>query len=80
MAELAEIRAAGVAISDGHRVPGACGIAAPVYAAETVEGMVALSGPAERLGPLVGEYTPLVLQAAELITNSLDHVLLAAGS
>jgi DNA-binding IclR family transcriptional regulator len=71
-AELARFREEGIVLSEGHRVAGALGIAAPVFASGVIEGVIAVSGPADRLGPLVDAHEPLVRQAGEAITESLN--------
>lgn len=47
--ELAEIRAAGCAISDSEKLPGARGIAAPIFSGAGVVGCLILTSPRERL-------------------------------
>ncbi len=69
---LAEIRRAGVAVTESERVPGATGVSAPVFdRAGTVIASVTVSGPSFRFTPdRIEAYRRLVARAAERLTRA----------
>jgi IclR family transcriptional regulator, acetate operon repressor len=73
-AALDEIREAGVAVSVDEIVPGASGIAAPVYDRDgRVAGACAVGGPTDRLEPRIRQLAADVTATARSISTLLGH-------
>jgi DNA-binding IclR family transcriptional regulator len=53
MAQLAAIRHAGFVVSESEKLPGARGVAAPVFGPDGVEGCICVTSPADRLSPAI---------------------------
>ncbi|MDE3193523.1 MAG: IclR family transcriptional regulator [Chloroflexota bacterium] len=72
VAQLKKIRAQGYAVTTGERVPGASSIAAPVFVRDDIHGSIAIAGPTARVQPMVERHTPLVVEAAHLMSRRLS--------
>lgn len=73
--ELARIREAGYAFSQGERDPSAAALAAPIFKGENkMVGALSLSGPSTRFGPKqISFFLSLILEAAEDISHQLGY-------
>ncbi|WP_432826186.1 IclR family transcriptional regulator [Dactylosporangium sp. CA-092794] len=70
--ELAEITQRGYAVSFGERQEGAGSVAAPVFSADgSLAGVMSVCGPAERLRPVVGQASALLLMETAALSRRL---------
>jgi IclR family transcriptional regulator, KDG regulon repressor len=72
LAELAQIRRRGYAVNRSEWQQGVDGVAAPIFAHDTVVGSIGLSGPADRFGSAaMKRFVPMVREAAATISSEL---------
>lgn len=73
--ELKRIRYEGVAASFGEAVPGAAGIAAPVFERDgSLKGALMIGGPEDRIRQNIGALLPAIVAAAQEASSLLGHV------
>lgn len=71
-AALDACRREGVAISTGDRVAGATAVAAPVHVAGTVLGSITVTGPTDRMVPILDSASEGVVSAAKRLGEGLE--------
>ncbi len=73
-AELGRIRKSGYCVSEGEKLAGARGVAAPVYGVNGVLGSICMTSPAERV-PInrIAEFAEMVRESANRLSRSLGH-------
>jgi DNA-binding IclR family transcriptional regulator len=75
LAEFAQLRRRGYAVNRGEWQLGVDGVAAPIFARDTVVGSIGLSGPADRFGDAaMKRFVPLVVEAAATISSELKSL------
>ena len=73
LAEFAQIRRRGYAINRSEWQQGVDGVAAPIFAGNTIVGSIGLSGPADRFGTAaMKRFIPMVVEAAATISRELQ--------
>lgn len=75
LAELAQIRRQGYAVTYSDRIQGACGISAPIWgkSGQLLAGMT-ISGPEDRMREAESELVAKLLTAAEEISARMGHI------
>jgi len=73
--ELSTVRARGFSVNKGERIPGVCGVAAPVLGPDGVAvAALAVQGPAFRMSDeRIAQLAPLVMSTAESILDALPR-------
>ena len=72
MEELMRLRKAGYSVSEGERLAGARGVAAPVFGLNGIKGSICVTAPKDRI-PIsrISEFGELVMSAAKRLSHSL---------